>query len=667
MRLEELGKGLIVDLETRHRTLELKDCGADRYFAEGAEIMLVGWYDLETGRHGVWRPLLDEAPPWPYLALAKAKTWPTERKFISFGDFDFIGWSRLICPIPVENFVDIQVLAHAAGLPADLETVAEALGCTYKKDNEGHRLMLKMCKPNKKTGEFPFSPEMYDRLAAYCQADVLAEAEVLAKLPGFTVASEWDVHRAHTRMNLRGIRVDMPFVKAAAKLVDDFSQKKSRKIMDKYHISLTSRDDVMRFATEAGYELAGYAKDDVAAALEDDFLPPCLREILNARQLTAYAAVKKYQAFLDRTPYDAILRHQYKMNGAFRTGRWSGTGVQPQNFARGRKDLITIRDQLIAAILAEDIPTLERLSKGDIMAAAAACLRGAIKARDGHVFVALDYRAIEARLVLWEAGCKSLQVFADSDAGIGPEPYKYYASMIFGIPVEQVEKWQRAIGKETVLGCGYGLGPAKFMERLATYGVECDEALAEKCVKHTYRRLNPELCNFEWGMWPKLENAAKNAVSNPGVIVHVGAAQPMAFLNDGTALWFKLPSGRKLRYHRPRIEVQGKYGDEIRYWSSGMEEGKSMGWHETSTFSGKLAGNCTQALSADLTRDAMVKIDKVYPVVMVTHDEIMCEVPEAEAEKCKAFMTETIEHAPAWANGLPVSVEGWIDYRFCKT
>lgn len=77
--------------------------------------------------------------------------------------------------------------------------------------------------------------------------------------------------------------------------------------------------------------------------------------------------------------------------------------------------------------------------------------------------------------------------------------------------------------------------------------------------------------------------------------------------------------------------------------------------------------NCTQALSADLTRDAFVKISARYPVVMLTHDEIMCEVPESEAKQCEAFMRETMERAPAWAKGLPVRVDGWIDQRFCKT
>ena len=46
------------------------------------------------------------------------------------------------------------------------------------------------------------------------------------------------------------------------------------------------------------------------------------------------------------------------------------------------------------------------------------------------------------------------------------------AATIYGASEKEVTKEMRFIGKQTVLGCGYGMGHIKFKAQLKTFGVE---------------------------------------------------------------------------------------------------------------------------------------------------------------------------------------------------
>lgn len=651
--------GYVVDFESRS-PLDLGDVGADAYWHHPkTEILCIGYASTTSPNdRGCVAP-----PNNPERILDNIASG----YFISFGDFDYIAWNAKFPDraIPPERFVDLQVLAGAAGLPSDLDTVAKELNCQNKKDGAGHKLMLKMCKPDKK-GEYFYSVEAYMQLMSYCLRDVAAELEVYQKLPGFSVASEEAVHALHVKINSYGILIDEPMARGGAALVESYISATAARVEHKYGISLTSRKQVMDYAASVGWPLPGYAKDDVELMLADDFLHPNIREILDARQLTAYASVKKYRSLLDRMGPGNRIRYSYKMNGAVRTGRFSAGGSQLHNFARGDKGLKKEREAIIDAISRMDVAALTRISGGRPMLAAATVLRNALIADPGHVLLAEDYSAIEARLVLWVAGARSLDLFRKSDAGEGPEPYRVYAGMIFGVDPKDVTPQQRAVGKETVLGSGFSMGPKKFMERLLFYGIPCDMTLAERCIKGTYRAQNPEVADWNTGAWRKIGDAALQAMRCRGAVIDANLAVPIKFMFDGATLLLRLPSGRKLFYRNAGINLNGKYGEELTYWTHGSEEGKQLGWHQTHTFPGKLYENTIQAISADLTRDAMLKISQRYPIRLHSHDEIVCSVPDSEVEEAKAFMKKCMCDGPEWAKGLPIAVAGWVDKRFIK-
>ncbi len=125
----------------------------------------------------------------------------------------------------------------------------------------------------------------------------------------------------------------------------------------------------------------------------------------------------------------------------------------------------------------------------------ASCVRGMIKASEGKVLVCADFSAIEARIVAWLAGQQDiLDVF---DAG---EPvYKYTASKIYKIPIEDVTAEQRFIGKTAVLALGYQGGHKAFAKMAYNHGVEIEPVFADQ-IKTDWRAANPKIVSFgiEW-------------------------------------------------------------------------------------------------------------------------------------------------------------------------
>lgn len=74
-------------------------------------------------------------------------------------------------------------------------------------------------------------------------------------------------------------------------------------------------------------------------------------------------------------------------------------------------------------------------------------------------------------------------------------------------------------------------------------------------------------------------------------------------------------------------------------------------------YAGKVVENVVQALARIVVFDQMVSINMKYPVVLTVHDEVVCVVPEDEAEAAKAFMLAEMSKAPSWAPDLPVACE----------
>jgi len=74
-----------------------------------------------------------------------------------------------------------------------------------------------------------------------------------------------------------------------------------------------------------------------------------------------------------------------------------------------------------------------------------------------------------------------------------------------------------------------------------------------------------------------------------------------------------------------------------------------------------------QATARDLLAEAILAIErKGISVMFHVHDEVIAEVNENQAEQALESITQILEQAPAWAQGLPVACEAGIADRYGK-
>jgi len=555
-------------------------------------------------------------------------------------------------PVEPEQVYCLKALGLANGLPGGLEKVSKAVPLKSPKDDEGHRLMLKMCKPDKRTGEFPYSVEMFERLVTYCDGDIYAEAELLELCTPFS-DEEVENYQETLRINQEGMHVDTELVQKAAIMVEQ----ETTRILESMPINLKSPAQIKKFAIQRGLEMKSTDKEHVAKYLLTPGLDPEVREVLEAKaQGIGSASVSKFDAFAHQTSDDSKLRGQYCFHGAARTGRWTSLGVQLQNLPRGVKSIAEpgkdgkwILPDVRKAIKSGSVERVASLTNGRVFDGLISSVRSSLAAPEGYTYVQRDLSAIEARGVLWVAGAKGLSVFTDFDKGIGEEPYMIFANKINS---------DRFMGKQGILSTGYGVGVKTFMGLCESYGRPISKELAETCL-HLYKEWFPEVPAF----WSAVGDAAIKACQRKGKVYKVATpTNPVKFMHDGKHLRLRLPSGRVLTYWGARVE-EGKFGNpEITYMSQG-----TTGWYRTRVWGGSITGHIVQGFSSCILRNILNRMrSSNIPACMHTHDEAVRMSKLEEADACYKEMGVIMKAPPAWATGLPIESKGWINPFYIK-
>jgi DNA polymerase bacteriophage-type len=236
---------------------------------------------------------------------------------------------------------------------------------------------------------------------------------------------------------------------------------------------------------------------------------------------------------------------------------------------------------------------------------------------------------------------------------------------IFGLSVDEVIEGHnkktnlmpRFVGKESVLGCGYGMGPAKFKAAIKKKSrIILPDEIAEKGVRG-WREKNYRVVEF----WRELERAARNAIEAPGKIFTAG---PFAYRKRGMWLQCRLPSGRIIWYCRPSIGPKADKPDQhaIHYWTL---DGITKQWCKTSTWGGKLLQNAIEGLCRDFLAGAKLQLDaRGYTIVLSVHDEAIAEVPEDFGSVSEFLSVMTA--LPEWGTGFPLKAEGSEGRRYAK-
>jgi len=620
--------------------------------------------------------------------------------------------------------------ASTFALPRALDGAGAALGLPVEKDQEGRRIMLKLSKPRKprkaeraEMAAQGINPdevilwhedeEDLEKLWSYCMTDVDAEHELSLSLRDLT-PFELELWQMDQEMNERGVHCDVRMAREALRLAKAQSYKLNAELSDltagevktassrMAFVDWVNRQDVPLPDTQGPTLEEFAAKEDV---------PDTVRAALKIVKDVNRTSIRKYDAMLKRAASDDTLKDTMMYHGAS-TGRWAGKGVQPHNFPRGTiKDIAKDIDTACEAIRTGDRTWIELLyGGGSVLEVLSCALRGALTARQGKELVVADYSAIEARVVFWLAGAEqALDVFRK-----GEDIYCDMASGIYGYAVNKAMAEERQMGKQSILGLGFGMGFLTFLltcrkydivfspeqarkivgsawkevqdrvvayfhgkddlerkgvgvtrkKRLIKEGLDYDEVLHElvlmQFIVDRYRSRYPEVAQ----MWKDLEQGALMATQNRGRVVKTGKIE---WKLTGRFLHAKLPSGRLLSYCDPKVVKKktpwGAEGQELTFM--GVDP-YSKKWTRLGTYGGMLCENVVQATARDLMAAAMLRVHKhpIYDMVMSVHDELVAEADLGAGDVGE--FEELISMTPPWAQGCPVTAEGWKGLRYRK-
>ena len=653
------------DFETRSE-VELKDVGLDVYARHpSTDVWCFAWA-IDDGEPDIWFPGMPAPAPTKLLATSQVL-------YAHNAQFEIAIWNHIMVPrygwpkIYPHSVRCTMAMAYAMSLPGSLENASAALGLSEQKDMAGHRLMMQMSRPRgyDDAGK-PIWWDDFDKQIAlqnYCKQDVRTEQALCKRLLTLS-PSEQKLWALDYKINQRGVHVDRLAVSQAMTVVKRESDRLNAELFTVTEGCVSSTTEVAaltKWIQHKGVEIDGLAKADVIDALKLDDVPADVRRALLIRQEGGKTSTAKLRTVLEILGDDDRARGLLQYHAAG-TGRWGGRKLQPQNMPRPSISHEVIEQVLdtLATCTPDEAHSIITALFDNPLTVISDCLRGMISAAPGNILLCADFANIEGRGLAWIAGEQwKLDAFRAYDAGTGPDIYKLSYAKSFRIPVEQVTKENRFVGKVQELALGYQGGVGAFQTMAKAYRVEVSDERAEE-VKVAWREAHPHVVQF----WYDIERAAKEAVRHPG---HTFAGGTTMFLVKGSFLFCKLPSGRVLTYPYPKLKPKmtpwGEEKEQIHYMSV---DGKTKKWRETHTYGGKLTENVVQALSRDILAEAMTRLDaEGYPIVLHVHDEIVAEVEAHKNWDLKLFEAY-MKRVPTWAAGLPIAVEGWRGARYRK-
>ncbi|QHJ75237.1 DNA polymerase I [Brevundimonas phage vB_BsubS-Delta] len=666
---------------------------------------------------GPWRYATDEStqplcmsyrlPHWPQ---GKVKTWipniyqefgiaPTEEptelfEWIAAGGLveahnammEKAVWRAIMMPeylwpdIPRSQWRCSSAKASSYGLPRGLEKACIVMRLPVQKDKEGHKLMMKLCKPRKPSKNDPRewwgTREEFLRLFAYCETDVLAEEAFSHSLLDL-IPLEQELWKIDQDINEHGLPIDKAFVEAAIAHLNNMKESANAEINRRTNGQVpkaTNRGALLEWLNSNGLELDNTqaATFDAMIAMPDD-IPEHVLAVIKLVRRAGRASVAKYKAIMDRLTAGDRVRDMLVYAGASRTSRWSGAGFQPQNLPRGSiKDMEATIERIMASDEITDLETefqIEGEEAADLFQLFSEALRGAIVPDPGKELVSADYNAIEARGLFWVCNHeRGLDIFRDKSRDI----YLDMAEDIYSVPAGTFNKKanpnERQVGKVGILGCGYGLGKNKMVDygnkafASAKVDLVMDLDFADRVVTG-YRTKHKPVVDF----WYACERAAIEAMMNPGQTIWVN--DKIAYKRANRFLFCRLPSGRLIPYPYPEVRSEpspfreGEFKSVLTY-----EEVNSVTkkWERTKTYGGKLVENIVQALCRDLMGYAMWSVYKhtKYQILLTVHDELVAQCPIGQGD-VKEF-EDIMCILPKWANGFPITAEGWKGLRYRK-
>ena len=679
---------LWLDLET-YSTIDLKKTGSYVY-AQDCELLLFG-YAIGDGPVQVWDVYSDPSMPDDLHGALSDSSMKLVAHNVGF------EWPVLQACLPgydwsIERWMDSQVMSATNGLPLDLHTSTHEVNGETTKMSEGKNLVNVFCKPapsNHKADRYgpENKPEEWQDFIRYCRDDVASMREMCQSLDQRNFHLEQENWRLNMRMNAGGLPMDMATSEMMIEQVAGASQHVEGMLTSLTGGAVRTPNQVVQLREWLNGE--GFDVPDVAAAtleklLQRDDLPDYVRKVTQLRLRGGKSSTAKYEAILRATADDGCIHGAFQFYGAFRTGREAGRLFQPQNLPRPEfkhHEIEEIIDLLHGG---------SQVAPDFAHAIASSSLRAMIAAGPDELLNVADLSNIEGRMLAWLGGEDwKLDAFREYDNGTGPDLYKMAYGRSFDKDPEDVTGDERQIGKVMELALGYAGGVGAFVQFAGNFNIDLQTLVEPTMTKATEYQITKATDMWVWaveegrtGGLPRdvylacdiLKQAWRSA--HPGVVQLWYTAQDAvvaAMLDPETwyaagrctvgyfpgrkQLLIRLPSGRDIVYWRPAYDQDTR---EITYMGTHTLTRK---WTRLQTYSGKLVENITQATARDvLFHGAQLAVKHGFNLRGTVHDELITLETSDRHKELEAAMSIV----PEWAEGLPLSAEGYASKRYKK-
>lgn len=350
--------------------------------------------------------------------------------------------------------------------------------------------------------------------------------------------------------------------------------------------------------------------------------------------------------------------------------------------------------------------------------ACALALRHCIRAAPGNELVVADFSNIEGCITAWVAGEEwKLAALRDKFNGCGPDVYKLLYSRFFHRLIDTINDTERQAGKVVDLSMGFHGGVGAFATMAAGYGIDltilpdlvlpgAPEKMLNKAykawrraflsgqdfllepkvyqacdvLKQLYRAASPAIDTVAYD----IDRATKGALNNRGVLFEAAKCK---IWYTGQELLIQLPSGRRLTYFDPQLNVKKSVdpitGDLRISESISFMTARGKSWFRISSWMGLFLENIVQAIAADLLRAGLVRVhkycntvpairdylatlpaDERSAIALHVHDEIVADVPKGSLPLAK--LIELMCAKGECYAGLPLHAEGWVNETYGK-
>lgn len=526
--------------------------------------------------------------------------------------------------------------------------------------------------------DWELSPEHYRALVEYGGSDAVECHDLWVKYCKQWPYMERRISELNCLATIRGIRLDVEYVKASKKELESYLARVLCDIPWYPEKSAGSLPALKRAVLDMGLSCPrSFKKDD----------PGFLRWVdkngdipfIKARQkaISLQMCIARLNTMLDTV--DDGRSHVVFLYGGAHTLRFTG-----KSDAGGNINLLNLPRKPVMS--------------GDehVFGGKGVDIRGMYLADPGTKFAIYDYSQVERRFVLWAVDDQKML------EGVRREGNLYEASAVemgWCEPHSHIKKTDPGLylkAKQCELGLGYGMSWPKFMDTCKTAGLELEALPVDQWPDiASDRRLRFMLRNVAHvkGDFYKGEN-----VKFVGQLLTAkGIVEDWRRANEKTCLWwaelaqrfkdraiagkdtvaFRMPSGRVKRYYNPQfvkeptiiVDDDGKERQDYRVAiAAQVVRGGPMNYFT----GGSLAENLTQACCRDILMNAIVEIADAHPAwkyVWNVYDECIFQVPDSDVEEAQAEIPRIMtkgERIREWTEGLMLEVEGDVCDHYHK-